>query len=208
MITVILIDKNPIFRLGLKKFLADENIEIIGEAANGIGGIELVSKKKPDIVLLEVYLPDTPGILVSHDISRHSKKTKSLFLLDTDHLPTISRLLETPAKGFLMKNSRYSGVEAIKSVHEGSTYMQPDLAIKLLEYHAKGGLQSDSRLTSKEYLVLVMIALGKSYDIIAAQLHVTRKTVFNIKSHGFKKLEIQNLGQLREIILGPFISGC
>lgn len=201
-IKIILIDESAIFRSGLKKFLSDEDIEIIGEAATGEQGQRLVYQKQPDIVLLDLHLPDTTGIQVCDYIQSHFPKINTVFLFNRSDLAELNRLITTSAKGLLTKNSCYSIIDAIKTVYRGGRYLQPDMAWELIQYREKKQ-NPNHPLTDREYQILHLIARGKSYEEIAEIAHISLKTVFNLKSSSCKKLGIQdckNLEKLQEKI--------
>lgn len=188
-IKIILIDESAIFRSGLKKFLSDEEIEIIGEAATGDQGQRLIRQKQPDMVLLDLDLPDTTGIQVCDYTQTHFPQINVVFLLNRSDLAVLSRLITTSAKGFLTKNSRYSVIDAIKTVYQGGHYLQPDMAWELIQYRGKN-YNPERQLTDREYQIMHLIERGKTYEEIAEITHVSLKTVFNLKSSSCKKLGI------------------
>lgn len=200
-IKVALIDESPIFRLGLKKCLADENIEVIGEAADGVSGQRLIRQKQPDIVLLSADLPDGAALTFCDFAAAHFPKMRLIFLLNPHDLNLLNRLMDTAAQGFLAKNSAYSVPEAIKTVSSGSTYLQPEMGLLLIRFREKDSSSAIHSLTDREYQVLTLIARGKTSEAIAAMIHISLKTVFNLKSSGFKKLGIHTVEQLRDRIL-------
>ena len=108
--------------------------------------------------------------------------------------------MDTSAKGFLAKNSVYSVREAIETVHSGKTYLQPEMGLEWLHLHEKQAIPPLKTLTDREYQVLLLLARGKTTEEIA-EIHLSIRTVFNLKSSGFKKLEIDTLEQLREMVL-------
>lgn len=198
-IKVVLIDESPIFRSGLTKNLTDADIEIVGEATNGTQGQRLIRQKQPDIVLLDLYLPDTTGIQVCDFIQRHFSQIKIILVINQTDLPSISRLINTSAKGVLTKNSCYSVVEAVKSVYDGKHYLQPNIAWELMQFQQKNQQDPIRSLTDKEYQILTLLARGKTYDQIAEIRHISLKTVFNLKSSSLKKLGIQRIEELKEL---------
>ncbi len=187
-IKIILIDESQIFRAGLKKNLIDEKIIIVGEAGNGVQGQYLIRQKQPDIVLLDLALPDTTGIQVCDFIQQHFPKIKTLFLINYSELSTLNRLIGTSAKGILTKRSHYPLIEAIKTVHNGGHYLQPDIAWELLNFREKNKNNQEIPLTDREYQVLTLIGRGKTYEEISEMIHISLKTVYNLKSSGLKKI--------------------
>src|SRR5271154_6331353 len=102
-IKIVLIEANRIFRLGLKKLLTDDAIDIVGEVANAAAGMDLIRKQQPDVVLLATDLPDATEVSLCDWIHRHFSRTKILFLFKNTDIPTLNRLFNTSATGFLTK---------------------------------------------------------------------------------------------------------
>ncbi len=199
MIRLVIIDEDHQFCIGIKKLLAETKLEIIGEATNWKEGAELIKNQKPDIVILDVNFSDASGIHISEFIHRNYPTTKSIFLTNTRNLLTLSRLLQTPTCGLLLKSSIYFLIEAIRTVYSGKKYIQPDLSFEIIKYQYQRTTQNINKLTSKEYDVLKMIALGIDLEKIAEKCFISSKTVSNIKSNSMKKLGIKSLDQIRKL---------
>ncbi len=205
MISVIFIDQDMMFCQLLQKIVNHREIMVIGEATTGAKGIELIRKhkqKSPLAVLINTQLPDTSGETVCRFIYRHWPEVRCIYLLNTLHWPTFSRLIDSPAKGFVMKEACYLSLEAIRFVGTGKTYLQPDLAFDLLEYRAKSeNLNSPfAQLSSREYEVLSLLAKNKTYNDIVNNMHISIKTIYNLKMSAFKKLSINSYDQLCKIM--------
>jgi DNA-binding NarL/FixJ family response regulator len=196
-IKIVLIEANRIFRLGLKKLLTDDAIDIVGEAANAATGMDLIRKQQPEVVLLATDLPDATEVSLCDWIHRHFSQTRTLFLLKNADIPTLNRLFNTSATGFLTKDSGYLSVEIIKTIAEGKTYIQPDLALGVIQRPRHAA----DVLSNREYQVLTLVRQGHTHEAIAEKLRISTKTVFNIKYRGFKKLKIDTVEQLKEIFL-------
>ena len=194
-IKIVLIEANRIFRLGLKKLLTDDAIDIVGEAANATTGMDLIRKQQPEVVLLATDLPDATEVSLCDWIYRHFSQTKTIFLLKNADIPTLNRLFNTSATGFLTKDSGYLSVEIIKTIAEGKTYIQPDLALGVIQRPRHAA----DVLSNREYQVLTLVRQGHTHEAIAEKLRISTKTVFNIKYRGFKKLKIDTVEQLKEI---------
>ncbi len=195
-IKVIILDNNRIFRLGLKKILADEEIDIVGEAANGVIGASIIRLQQPDVVLLSSDLPEANAVSFCEWIHRHSPKIKTLFLLKNAETSTLNRLLKTSAKGFVTKDSGHLNGETIKTIAKGKTYVQPDLALDIIQHPA----HITDVLSHREYQVLTLIAQNCTHEAIAEKLCISIKTVFNSKYRGFKKLGVQTVKELQELL--------
>ncbi len=194
-IKIVLIEANRIFRLGLKKLLTDDTIDIVGEAANAATGMDLIRKQHPEVVLLATDLPDATEVSLCDWIYRYFSQTKTIFLLKNADIPTLNRLFNTSATGFLTKDSGYLSVEIIKTIAEGKTYIQPDLALGVIQRPRHAA----DVLSNREYQVLTLVRQGHTHEAIAEKLRISTKTVFNIKYRGFKKLKIDTVEQLKEI---------
>ena len=149
--------------------------------------------KKPDIILLNAHLPDTTGEALCRYFHRHWQKTPVIFLMNTLHWPTLSRLLNTSAKGFLVKDACHWCPDAIKTVYSGRTFLQPDLARELLQHRSIWLLE---KLSSKEYDVVMLLVKNKTYEEISELMHLSIKTIYNLKMSAFRKMEVQTLTQL------------
>ncbi len=192
-IKIIILDGNRIFRLGLKKILTDEEIDMVGEAADGVTGASIIRLQQPDVVLLSSDLPEANEVNFCEWIHRQFPKIKILFLLKNADISMLNRLLKTSAKGFVTKDSGYLNSEVIKSIAKGKTYVQPDLALDIIQHPA----HITDVLSHREYQVLTLIAQNCTHEAIAEKLCVSVKTVFNVKYRGFKKLGIQKSEELK-----------
>lgn len=205
MISVILIDQDLMFCQLLQKIVSTQEIMVIGEAGTGAKGIELIRKhkqKSPLVVLINTQLSDMSGEAVCRFIHRHWPHMLCIYLLNIIHWPTLNRLIDSPTKGFLTKEACYLSLEAIRMVGAGKTYLQPDLALGLLEYRTQPDkLQSPfAKLSAREYEILNLLAKNKTYEEIVSIMHVSIKTVYNLKMSAFKKLSISSREQLCEIM--------
>lgn len=206
MITILLVDDNRMFRSGLEKILSGHEIVIIGEAYTGAQGMACIQRhkqktlKQPDLILLNMQLPDMPGEKLCHYFHRYWPTIPLIFLMNTVHWPTLSRLLVSSARGFLTKEACFWCPDAIKTVLTGKTYLQPDLALELLQYRSCSPLPRLEKLSAREYEVLIMLTKGKTYDEIASSMPISIKTIYNIKTRAFKKLAIETYAQLKGLM--------
>lgn len=203
MISVICIDPELWFYDLFQKIAADRDIKVIGEASMGEKGFELVRQhqnKSPLFVLINAELPDMSGEIVCRRIHRHWPEIHCVFLMNHVHWPTLSRLVNTPAKGFLTKDACYLTLEAVKVINAGKTYLQPDLALKLIHYRENPQINSLNKLSSREYEVLAMLSKNKSYEEIAKLIHLHIRTVYNLRGSAFKKLGLSSYEQMRELM--------
>ena len=202
MIKTIIIDEDKTSRLGIKSLLTDDSIEIVGEAADGSSGIKLAFAEKPDVIILEFYLPDMLGSQVCRVINRKIPSAKILFLTNCSHLYTLTSLLGTPAQGLMQKDTdAFSMISAIKMLYEGRSYIQPDMALQLIKYLIEKPAEGVHSLSEKEYQITLMVAQKKTHEKIAENLFISPKTVSNLKSSAMRKLAVKTVDQLQDKLL-------
>ncbi len=194
-IKVAILESNSIFRLGLKKILTDDEIDIVGEAADVASSMQMIRVKQPHIVVLANDLPKTDSINFCDWIHRNFPNMKTLFLLKNSDVALLNQLMKTSAKGFLTKDSGYLTPNMIKQIAEGKTYVQPDLVKDIFQYAHPTHL-----LSHREYQVLALIAQGYTHEVIAEKLNLSIKTVFNIKYRGLKKLGVGTVEKLKQLL--------
>ena len=195
MVTVLLIDDHALVRSGIRNLLKDtSSIELIAEADRGQEGIRLVRELKPDVVLLDINLPDISGIEVAEKLLRFDAEIKILALtaMTNDLFPF--RLLEVGVKGYLTKeSSRDELIQAIKTVSVGRRYLSSKIASKLALLKV-GEVEKSvfESLTNKEMEVLLMVVQGKTVKEISDNLFITPKTVHTYRRNLFDKLDVAN----------------
>lgn len=199
MISLMVID-DALFCSGLEKAFGPK-LKLLGEASSGARGLALLRQTKPDVVLLNAQLPDMSGERLCRLIHRQWPRIRLIFLLSAVHWPTLSRLVELPAQGFLTQEACYRSVEAIKTVHAGHTYLQPELALGLLRYRADASVRRLELLSAREYEVLVLLARNKTYEDIVEMTHLSIRSVYNLRMAAFKKLGFSNRMGWRPLVL-------
>ncbi len=207
MISVIFIEQDIHFSTWFSKLATsvERSVQWIGEAQTGAKGIELVRQhkaKQPLFVFLDVDLPDMSGEWICRYIHRHWPTVKCIFLINPLHWSTLSRLVGSPAQGFLTKYACYLCFEAIKVVNGGKTYLQPDLGLELLRYREKTMIRHAEKLSPGEYEVVMMLTKNKTYKDIVKVLHISLKTIYNLKASAYKKLGVDDIQQIRQLFNG------
>lgn len=196
MIKVVLIDDHELVRSGLRQMLeADSTIQVIGETGTGAEGVQLVRSIKPDVVILDVNLPDISGLEVTNRLLAYQDSAKVLIVsaVNNDLFPF--KLLEAGALGYLTKNaSAEELLKALKSVYAGQRYISPAIANRLvfskLNSQAKRG--DFSELSDRETEVMMMVIHGFEVKKIAQKLHLSSKTVHSYRSRIFQKLNVKS----------------
>ena len=198
-IRVVIADGHRLFREGIGRILRDEKgIEIVGEAVNGLQTINVVNDLKPDVVLLDIRMPEMDGIQVISPIRQKSPNTKALMLTATMDEAKIFKSLKAGAKGYLSKDASVSDLtKAIKAVHRGELWIERKLMSRFFDQEAiadsKGANahgKTKEGLTPREQEVLRHLATGRSNKEIAQDLFISEKTVKTHLNSIFRKLKV------------------
>jgi DNA-binding NarL/FixJ family response regulator len=196
-IRVVLADDHLIVRQGLRLLLEKEQIEVLGEASNGLEAIELIRQLRPDIAVLDYEMPQLGGLGVLTELPRISPKTGSIIL--TRHMEEAYAIeaLRAGARGYVLKTQAGNDVvAAIRHVHRGEVYLSPRISKVVVEaYLASTDLQSVA-LTSRERQVLQLVGEGHSTKQIAALLGISAKTADSHRTTLMDKLDIHQVAGL------------
>jgi len=200
---VLLADDHAVVRKGLRFVLAREPaIEVVGEAANGHEAVKLAAELKPDIVILDIAMPNLNGIEATERIVRENSKVAVIILSVHADESYVVRTLTAGAKGYLLKESAEDDIlQAVRIVAEGRPFFSPSIAATLLEDYMRQlkqrGLQdSYELLTSREREILQMLAEGKTNKDIAGLLNLSTYTVETHRSNLMQKLDLHNTAEL------------
>ena len=183
MITTVLADDQPLVRSGLRMILATEpGIEVVGEAANGREVLAVVQQTRPDVVVMDVRMPEMDGLTATRELTRSDSAPKVLVLTTFDVDDVVYDALCAGASGFLLKDADEERlISAIRIVADGSSVFAPSATRRLIaQFSGRQALQSDGRfsdLTDRELGVLRELAKGLSNAEIARSLFVTENTV-------------------------------
>jgi two-component system, NarL family, response regulator NreC len=198
-IRVLLADDHAMMRDGLQALLqAAPDIEVAGSASNGREALRLAAELQPDVVVMDIAMPDLNGIEALGLLRRKHPQTRVLMLSMHSSSEHVHRALNAGAAGYMLKESAGEEiVTAIRAVHAGRAYLSRALAT--MERHAaprgndSGPLAS---LSSRERQVLQLVVEGRSSSEIAALLHLSPKSVDTYRSRLMKKLGIDNISGL------------
>lgn len=214
-IKVIIADDHAVVRKGLKTLLQDEpQIEIISEAVDGFDTIDKVLILKPDVLLLDITMPDMSGLEVARILSTKMPSTHVLIFSMHANSEYIIKALENGAKGYLLKDSDKDEIlKAIKAVAKGKKYFQPDISeiiinellrkttSKLVEKSNHKTQETFSTLTQKEIEILKQVVEGKSSREISEMLGLSIRTVDKHRSNIMKKTNAKNTADLVKMAL-------
>jgi DNA-binding NarL/FixJ family response regulator len=202
-ISVLLVDDHTIVREGLSSLLNSvEGITVVGDAADGRMAIAETQRLEPDVVVMDIAMPELNGISATEQICRVRPATGIVILSVYFSLDHISMALKAGAKGYLLKGSASGDVvDAIRAVHAGQFYLSREIVgVVVKEYivkeHAAAAKGPLSNLTAREREILQMVVEGKSNTYMAEILGVTRMSMEVYRSRLLKKLGTKDRGSL------------
>ena len=195
-ITVVIVDDHPIVRAGMRAILNSANdINILGEGGSGADALRLVDELQPDVLALDVQLPDLNGLHVTRQLRDKNSVTAVLILTAHDDTQTVFGLLESGAVGYVLKDEALETlVSAVRVAARGETWLSPAVASRVVR-RAVGSNPSSKEndlatLTAREVEVLRLLAQGLDNTAIADKLCLTKRTVQNHISNIYGKLRV------------------
>ncbi len=197
---MIIVDDQELFRRGLTMLLAvEDDIEVVGEASDGIAATELAVGSVPDVVLLDVRMPKGSGIDACSSIKSAVPSAKIIMLTVSDEEADLYEAVKNGASGYLLKDASIDEVaQAVRVVADGQSLISPSMATKLLEEFkqiSSPGRRNDlmvPRLTDRELEVLRLVARGLSNRDIAKKLFISENTVKNHVRNILDKLQLHS----------------
>jgi two-component system, NarL family, response regulator NreC len=199
---ILIADDHRLMREGLRAMLEKlGRMTIVGEAGNGISAVHMARGLKPDLVLMDIAMPDLNGIEATRRIRSESPGVKVIALSMHADKRFVRGMLAAGAAGYVLKASAFEEVaKAVRTVAAGRIYISPKITdlmvadyIKLLTKHSP---ESESPLSDREREVLQMLAEGKSSRRIAERLHVSVTTVDTHRKHIMDKLGLRSIAEL------------
>jgi DNA-binding NarL/FixJ family response regulator len=203
-IKVLLADDHAILRDGISALLSLQNdIEIIGQASNGQEAVALAKKLNPDVVLIDVSMPQMDGLEATRRIKKDNPRIKVLVLTQHDNDEYILATVKSGSDGYLPK--RALGQEllaAIHAVYQGNTFLYPTAAAALFDdYRQHVEKEPYDSLTDREKEVFRLIAEGHTSRVIADRLFISLKTVLNHREKIMEKLNIHHSNELIKLAI-------
>ena len=198
-INILLADDHTIVRQGLKLILsAHSDLHVVGEAANGKEAVELAAKLKPDIVLLDVAMPELNGIEATRKMVEANPRLRVLVLSMHKEAVYVREILRAGARGYILKDAIDTELlNAVRSVARGDGYISPAVSGALLNDYRKDVTDPVDLLSPREREVLQLIAEGKTNKEIATKLNLS---VYTVDSHRGKIMEKLNLHSTGELV--------
>ena len=199
-LTILIVDDHPVFRKGLRALLATmPNTELVGEAASGKEAIILAEKLQPDVVLLDLQMPDGGGLEAIRPIVQTSPHIGILVVTMFDDDDSVFAAMCAGARGYVLKDMHDEEItRAILAVGHGEAIFSPAIAARMMDFFsARPALPANifPELTESERNVLRLMAQGANNETIAQQLALSNKTVRNYVSNIFSKLQVADRAQ-------------
>jgi two-component system, NarL family, response regulator NreC len=198
---ILICDDHTLFVEGIKAMLRNESsLEIVGEASDGRQAVELVKELKPDLLLMDVSMPDMNGFDATQRVQELDPKVKVLILTMHDEEELVARCLEAGAAGYIIKDAPASQLlYAIEMVQKGERYLSPVVLKQVVAGYVKNASvpqTSYDRLSPREREVLKLLAEGLSVKEIATRLNLSVKTVDVHKTNLMKKIDVHDRTEL------------
>lgn len=191
-ISVLLVDDHGLVRRGFRRILEDDGMKVVGEASNGLEAIHLANELKPQVVVMDLSMPQLDGVQATKEIVKSLPDTRVLILSMHSDDNYVRNALDAGAKGYLLKSAiDVDLVGAIKEVSEGKRYIGSGL--KYVAHEQEDELH---RLTAREKQVLQLIAQGRSNKEIAALLELSVNTVSVHRANLMEKMNIHRTAEL------------
>jgi DNA-binding NarL/FixJ family response regulator len=190
-IKVLIADDHPVVRVGIGGMLAGEpDIEVAGEAQNGEEAAQLADRLRPDVVLMDLRMPETDGVAATSRITERCPDTRVLILTTYETDADIMRAIEAGATGYLLKDApRGELLRAIRTAASGESSLSPAVASRLIR---RARSPADETLSARELEVIGLVARGKGNKEIAKELWISETTVKSHLMRAFEKLGVND----------------
>lgn len=196
-ISVLLADDHRLVRLGFRRLLEDEpDVEVVGEASDGIEAINLTETLRPDVIVLDMAMPELDGLQAIHEIVRRCPETKILVLSMYDETQYVRNAIRAGAHGYLLKKADVELIEGVRTVAAGRRCLSKSL--ETIEFGAETDGGPLERLTRRERQILELIAQARSNKEIA---HILDISVNTVNVHRTNLMKSLNLHSTAEIVL-------
>ena len=194
--SIVLADDHVMFRKGLKKIIGGiADLEVVGEANDGLELLEILKKRPPQLIILDISMPRLRGLEAAREIKRSHPQIKILILTMHKKKAFVQQAMEAGAEGFLLKEDADSELlQAITALQQGKKFISPLLTPELMDLAMCES--APDLLTNRERQVMKLLAEGKSYKEIAGLLYISSFTVRRHRDHIMKKLGFKNLAAI------------
>ena len=201
-IRVFLAEDHVLVRQGFRRMLEDDaRLEVVGEASTGLAAVQQCARLKPDVVIMDISMPELGGFEATAEILKDHPETQVLILSMYSNPAYVKKAFDAGAKGYILKDAlEVDLAQAIVTVANGGAYMSPTISNLMIESLKTGSLQTGTdaydTLTLREKEVLQLIAQGKSNKEIAAMLEISPNTVAVHRSHLMERLGVHRTAEL------------
>jgi len=203
-IRVLIADDHRILREGLRSLLGDcDDMQVVGEAADGREAVDLCARLKPDVALMDIHMPGLGGLEATLEIRRDTPGVRVLVLTQYEDPEYVRRFVAAGASGFVLKRAAGAAlVDAIRAVHRGGLVLDPEVA-RTVVAEAGRPARADpfETLTDREKQVFKLIAEGHSSKEVASLLDISVKTAMTHREHLMGKLQVHNRTELVRLAL-------
>ncbi len=196
-VRVLIVDDHPVVRSGLRALLqSTPGFDVVGEAGDGRQAVSIAADTQPDVIVMDLYLPEMDGVAATKEIMRHQPAPAILMLTMADDDASLVDALQAGARGYILKGSQPSELlRAIQTVLEGEAVFTGQMAARLpalLSTKTGGTARAFAHMTEREREILDLIARGEPNPVIARRLGIRPKTVRNHVSNIFTKLGVDD----------------
>ena len=198
-VRVLIVDDHAVFRAGLRLLIdAEKDLEAVGEAGSARDAIFQARALKPDVILLDVVMPDQSGLDVVPTLLHEQPDTKVLVLSMQDDPQYVRQAFTAGASGYVLKEAADADVvAAIREVAAGGHYVHPELGARLVAAESRERKRAEEDpLSDREHEVLRLLALGHSNQEIAGQLYISVRTAETHRAHIMQKLRLSTRAEL------------
>jgi NarL family two-component system response regulator LiaR len=210
-IRLLVVDDQTVVREGLAAILTNySDIEVIGQAADGIQAVEIIKKEKPDVLLLDMMMPNQDGLTTIPKVREVSPNTRILVVTAYAENDLVYQAIKAGALGYILKDAtRDQLLQAVRDVDQGRASLQPSIAVKLIQEinHPTELTYTADPLTRRELETIRLIARGLSNQEIAEKLVVNERTIAKYVSSILDKLQLANRTQAALYALREGITG-
>ncbi len=206
-IKIVIVDDHQIMREGLCSMIEQEpGFTVVGDAANGRDALEMIGEQHPDVVIMDINMPDMNGTEATRRVTEKYPSTRVVALSMHSDKFFVTEMLKAGAAGYLLKDcSKNEIVEAIKTVAVNKSYLSPEITGIVIEnYVRQTTIETQSevfQLTKKEREVLQLIAEGHTSKEIASRLNIATKTVETHRLNIMSKLKIHSIAELTKFAI-------
>jgi DNA-binding NarL/FixJ family response regulator len=206
---ILLVDDHPVVRQGLRALLeAEENFRVLGEAGDGLAAIQAAERLKPDVLVVDLMIPNLNGLEVTRRVSHTLPRTRVVILSMYSNEAYVVEAFKNGASGFVLKDSSAEDlVRSINEVVENHRYLSPPLTEEAIEIYiqekaSSGSLDAYDTLTEREREILHLASEGNSNSRIAELLYISPRTVETHRANLMRKLNLRTQAELIRYAIG------